>query len=141
MARPVRYHEVVFRRLPRGVWTASVATIPGCVVNGRTVDEARRRIVRKVQQMLPGDWQSLVERVEMPNRIEAMVRSSRELRARAQEARDEARDSTIQAIALLAKLGLSSRDAAELLGLSHQRVHQLSQRAPTARRAKGARVV
>jgi hypothetical protein len=45
-------------------------------------------------------------------------------RTAAERAGVKAQQQTIEAVRALADLGLSRRDAAELLGLSHQRVHQ-----------------
>ena len=46
-------------------------------------------------------------------------------RAELDNAKSEAADATADAVARLSSLGLSDRDAAAALGLSHQRVHQL----------------
>ena len=46
-------------------------------------------------------------------------------RSAAERAGAKAQQQTVEAVKSLTDLGLSRRDAAELLGLSHQRVHQL----------------
>jgi hypothetical protein len=61
-----------------------------------------------------------------PPKTKASIRSD-VVRARsaAERAGAKAQQQTLEAVKALTDLGLSRRDAAELLGPSHQRVHQL----------------
>jgi hypothetical protein len=69
---------------------------------------------------------TLVEEVRLPRRASEAIRIGRRKRAREEATRNEARASTVRAARTLVNdLHLGLRDAAELLGLSHQRVQQL----------------
>src|SRR6266516_2402542 len=60
------YH-VVYERDESGWWVASVREVRGCHTQGRTVDEARRR-VRKALELFIDDARSakLVDNVKLP---------------------------------------------------------------------------
>ena len=120
-------YRVIFERDESGAWLARAPSVRGCHTYGRTLDQARRR-VREALSLWVDDAQSatLVEDVRLPLRAGAAIRVSREKRARAEATRDEAQASTIRAArTLVNELHLGLRDAADLLGLSHQRVQQL----------------
>jgi transposase-like protein len=63
--------------------------------------------------------------VKLPASARRATDSARRRRERARSAEAEAAAATRDAAQALVDSGLSHRDAAELLGLSHQRVHQL----------------
>ena len=75
------------------------------------------------------DHAELVEEVRLPARASNAIRTSKTQRARAEESRHAAQSSTEKAARTLVEdLHLGLRDAADLLGLSHQRVQQLIRR-------------
>jgi predicted RNase H-like HicB family nuclease len=128
-ANMARY-EVIYARDEGGWWIARVRGVSGVHSNGRTIAEARRR-VREALALAVGDTAAekadLVDDVQIPASLRSRITSYRRVRAAEQKARNEALDvARILAPALVRNLGLSVRDVGELLGLSHQRVHQLA---------------
>jgi predicted RNase H-like HicB family nuclease len=122
------YH-VAYARDESGWWVASVREVRGCHTQGRTVDEARRRI-REALGLFVDDARSarLVDNVRLPAAVTKAIRTYAMLRKRADEDDRRAALAARRAVALLrgGKLKMSARDAAVLLGVSHQRVHQLA---------------
>jgi len=127
---PGRY-RAVFERDESGAWTARVPSVRGCHTHGRTLDQARRRLREALALWVDEpDKAELVEDVRLPANVKAAVRASRAdgggAGGRAEAQRAEASASTTRAArALVDEVGVGFRDAAELLGVSHQRVQQL----------------
>jgi predicted RNase H-like HicB family nuclease len=122
------YH-VSYARDESGWWVASVREVRGCHTQGRTVDEARRRIL-EAMELFVADAQSakVVDDVKLPATAAKAIRAYATLRKRAADEDRRASAAARRAVRLLqsGKLKMSARDAARLLGLSHQRVHQLA---------------
>src|SRR5712692_1613727 len=121
------YH-VTYERDESGWWVASVREVRGCHTQGRTVDEARRRI-RKAMELFVDDARSakLIDNVKLPAPASKAIRLYAALRRQADREDQRASLAARRAVRLLrgGKLKMSARDAARLLGVSHQRVHQL----------------
>jgi predicted RNase H-like HicB family nuclease len=121
------YH-VAYERDESGWWVASVREVRGCHTQGRTVDEARRRI-RKAMDLFVDNARSakLIDDVKLPVTAAKAIRAYTTLRKRADLEDRRASLAARRAVRLLrgGKLKMSARDAARLLGVSHQRVHQL----------------
>lgn len=109
---------------------ASVRGVRGCHTQGRTVDEARRRI-REALELFVDDARTarIVDDVKLPMAATRAIRAYAMSRRRADEEDRRAALAARRAVRVLrsGRLKMSARDAARLLGLSHQRVHQLSQ--------------
>jgi predicted RNase H-like HicB family nuclease len=124
-----RYH-VAYERDESGWWVASVRGVPGCHTQGRTVDEARRRI-REALELFVDDARKahVVDDVKLPIAATRAIRAYATLRKKADEEDRRAARAARRAVRVLrsGRLKMSARDAARLLGLSHQRVHQLTQ--------------
>ncbi len=122
------YH-VAYERDESGWWVASVREVRGCHTQGRTVDEARRRI-REAMDLFVDDARSaqLIDEVKLPATAAKAIRAYTTLRKRADREDRRASLGARRAVRLLrgGKLKMSARDAARLLGVSHQRVHQLA---------------
>lgn len=122
------YH-VAYVRDESGWWVASIREVRGCHTQGRTVDEARRRI-REALELFVDDAKSakLVDDVKLPTTAANAIRAYTTLRKRADVDDRRAALAARRAVRLLrgGKLKMSARDAARLLGVSHQRVHQLA---------------
>ena len=122
------YH-VAYERDESGWWVASVREVRGCHTQGRTVDEARRRI-REAMHLFVNDARSakLVDDVKLPATAATAIRAYTTVRKRADLEDRRAALAARRVVRLLrgGKLKMSARDAARLLGVSHQRVHQLA---------------
>lgn len=131
--------KVVYERDEEGWWVAEIPEVPGCHTQGRTIAQARERIREALAVALDrrdatraAREAELVDDVRLPAGMVKKVAQSREARARVAEVEERAHRATREAaVALTARLGLSCRDAAELLGLSHQRVQQLTRAGKT----------
>ena len=128
----VKRYRVIYERDESGWWVASVRGVRGCHTQGRTVDEARRRI-REALDLFVGDARKapIVDDVKLPIGATRAVRTYATLRRKAAEGDRRAARAARRAVRILrtGRLKMSARDAARLLGLSHQRVHQLTQEA------------
>ncbi|OFW03562.1 MAG: hypothetical protein A3H96_20215 [Acidobacteria bacterium RIFCSPLOWO2_02_FULL_67_36] len=121
--------HVTYARDESGWWVASIREVRGCHTQGRTVDEARRRI-REALALFVDDAASakLIDNVKLPATAVKAIRAYATLRKRADQEDRRAALAARRAVRLLrgGKLKMSARDAARLLGVSHQRVHQLA---------------
>jgi len=122
-----RTYRAVFERDESGAWLARVPSIRGCHTYGRTLEQARRRLREALSLWVDdADSADLIEEIRLPARASKAIRASKEQRARAEATRSAAQSSTAKAArTLVEELHLGLRDAADLLGLSHQRVQQL----------------
>ena len=126
----MKSYRVAYERDGSGWWVASVRGVRGCHTQGRTVDEARRRIVEALDLFVDNArTAAIVDDVKLPTGAARAVRAYAALRKRAEEEDRRAAVAARRAVRTLrgGRLKLSARDAARLLGLSHQRVHQLTQ--------------
>jgi predicted RNase H-like HicB family nuclease len=120
-------YRVIYERDETGAWIARVPSVPGAHTYGRTIEQARRRI-REALGLWVADAETaeFLEEIRLPSHLLKAIRESRAARARAENERAKAHTVTAATARVLVKeLDLGLRDAAELLGLSHQRVQQL----------------
>jgi predicted RNase H-like HicB family nuclease len=126
----VKSYRVAYERDESGWWVATVRGVRGCHTQGRTVDEARRRI-REALELFVDDARKapIVDDVKLSSAATKAIRAYATLRKKADEEDRRAACAARRAVRVLrsGKLKMSARDAARLLGLSHQRVHQLTQ--------------
>ncbi len=122
-----------------GNWIASVPALRGVHTHARTLSSLRRYLQDAIALWLevglldPGQLDPHVDRdgitvelqVKLPTRARRATDSALRRREKARAAEAEAAAATRNAARALVESGLSRRDAAELLGLSHQRVDQL----------------
>ena len=124
----MKTYHVAYERDESGWWVASVREVRGCHTQGRTVDEARRRIREAMDLFVDGARSAkLIDDVKLPVTAVKAIRAYTTLRKRADREDRRASLAARRAVRLLrgGKLKMSARDAARLLGVSHQRVHQL----------------
>jgi len=126
----VKTYRVAYERDESGWWVASVRGVRGCHTQGRTVDEARRRIVEAMELFVDNARKAtIIDEVKLPTGAARAVRAYSTLRKKAEREDRRAAVAARRAVRTLrgGPLKMSARDAARLLGLSHQRVHQLTQ--------------
>ena len=125
----MKQYTVKYERDESGWWNGEVKEVQGCRTQGRTIAQVRRRIRDALALFVSNSKAaSLVDDVVLPPRARRTLASYREARLKADRESARAQASTLQAVQVLTKrLGLSTRDASEILGLSHQRIQQLAQ--------------
>jgi predicted RNase H-like HicB family nuclease len=123
-------YVVTYERDEAGWWISHVQGVAGVNSDGRTVADARRR-VREALALAIGDDAAeaaeLVDDVKLPADLRRVVARATAARAKLAALEAETQENTARAVRELRKrLGLSVRDVADLLGISHQRVQQLA---------------
>ena len=125
-----RYTVRFDRDADSGWWVVRVPEIQGCLTQGRSIGEGRRRIREAMALFMDeseAERATLVDDVRLPQDVMRRVRQVAAVREKADRFRAKAQDATRAAVGeLTRRAGLSVRDAAEMLGLSFQRVQQLS---------------
>ena len=106
-------------------WNVRIKGVTGCQTYGRSLRQAQGRIREALALWLDVDPAELSIREQFPAALASVADDVSRARNAAERAGVKAQEQTIEAVRALTDLGLSRRDAAELLGLSHQRVHQL----------------
>jgi predicted RNase H-like HicB family nuclease len=122
----VKTYHVTYERDESGWWVASVRELRGCHTQGRTVDEARRRIVEAMELFIDNARSAkIVADLKLPAAAKKAIRAYSTLRKRAEQQERRAALAARRAVRVLrgGRLKMSARDAARVLGLSHQRVH------------------
>lgn len=126
----MKSYRVAYERDESRWWVATVRGVRGCHTQGRTVDEARRRI-RQAMELFVDDARkaSIVDDVKLRSAATKAIRAYASLRKKADEEDRRAARAARRAVRILrtGSLKMSARDAARLLGLSYQRVHQLTE--------------
>jgi len=124
-------YTVRYERDETGWWVAQVKGTPAAITQGRTIAEARRRIREALALALDNDAAArratLIDDVRLPADARRALEQARAARARLDTESRKAKESTAKAVrTLLKSMRLSVRDAGDLIGISPQRVHQLS---------------
>ncbi len=124
-------YVVRYERDEDGWWIVRVPSVQGCLTQGRSIAQGRRRI-REALSLFIGDEgalrATLIDDVRLPAPARRAVGQVEECRAEMDRAQERARRAARMAVARLTRdAGLSVRDAAEVLGLSHQRVQQIAE--------------
>ena len=129
MATGKAIYNVTYERDAKGFWVASVDEVPGCHTQGRSIQQASRRIVEALGLFIAPKKLAKAElrhRKNLVPEIEAALLAVRTAKQDVCEAEARARARSREAARLLTKrYRLSFRDAGDLLELSHQRVQQL----------------
>lgn len=123
-------YRVVYDRDESEAWIAKVPSVPGCHSYGRTIEQARER-VREALGLWVRDASTahLVDDVRLPTRLRVSVARARVARKRAEREQERARLTAVRAATELTRdWRVSLRDAGEVLGLSRQRIQQLTAR-------------
>jgi predicted RNase H-like HicB family nuclease len=119
-------YEVKLERDEAGAWIATVPAVPSCHTYGRSLEQAMSRVREALSLWVDdADDATYVPDIRIPPVHRRIAAQARRARGRADHALDRARDATASAARELTAAGYSRRDAATLLGISHQRVQQL----------------
>lgn len=125
MIKKKTYVAVYERDDQDDAWNVQVQGLTGCQTYGRSLRQAQARIREALAAWLDVDPASLTIRDEVPASVAAIAAGVAQARQQADRAGAQARAETAAAVKRLTNLGLSRRDTAQLLELSHQRIQQL----------------
>lgn len=130
MAEMRKQHYTARYSFEDGVWLVEIEQIPQVHTFGRTFVKAQANIRDAICLWLQVDDPVTLEIRDrfpyFPEELTAVVSQANEARVLANQLSVRAQELTARAARMLVgQLGLSVRDAAELLHISHQRVHQL----------------
>lgn len=124
--------KVVFEQEGSG-WRATVSEVRDCEAWGRSLSEARRRVRKALGSSSIKNAATvarravLVEDVRLPGAAKKELERYGDAREKAQAEVVKLRVATRQVVdTLTRKFGISLRDASSLLGLSRERVRQLT---------------
>ncbi|MBX9950247.1 MAG: type II toxin-antitoxin system HicB family antitoxin [Candidatus Obscuribacterales bacterium] len=131
-------YTIRYEKDETGWWIATVKEVRGCHTQGRTIEQARRRIREALGLFVDqAEKSELIDDVVLPANARSLLKRVLSTRKRAEEEAIKLQNTTAEAAEVLTKdVGVSVRDAGELLGLSHQRVHQLLTSSPRKKKAK-----
>lgn len=130
MTTMTKTYTAKFCRDETGVWIAELVEPRGVHSWGRTLEQARRELREALAAWLDDDKAAeravFREHVELPRDVSEVVEAAREQRANAERIQADAQRALREAARVLVnQQHLSMRDAADVLGVSHQRVHQV----------------
>jgi predicted RNase H-like HicB family nuclease len=82
----VKTYHITYERDESGWWVASVVELRGCHTQGRTVDEARRRIVEAMELFIDNAKSpKVVDDVRLPTHTVKAIRAYANLRKKADQ--------------------------------------------------------
>ena len=125
MTRTGNHVAVYERDTESDAWLVHIKHIPECHTYGRTLRQAEMRIREALALWLDREPDRVIITPEWPPDL---VRTAAEVATARDDASASARRAgaaTAKAAKKLERMGLSRRDTAEVLGVSHQRVQQL----------------
>ena len=129
----MKAYTVRYEQDEAGYWVATVLGIPGCHTQGRSIATVRVRVPEALAVCVDDASDATLHEVFRlkAKPTLALARKAMAARTRAEKAEDQARKLLRAAVRELLH-DMSHRDAAAVLGISHQRIAQL---APQKRRA------
>jgi predicted RNase H-like HicB family nuclease len=125
MTRTKNYVAVYERDPESDAWLVSIKGIPGCHTYGRTLRQAETRIREALALWLDREPEGLKITPQWPVVLATLATEVSQARYAASKSAQNAGSTTAQAAKKLDRMGLSRRDTADVLGISHQRVQQL----------------
>ena len=120
-------YKVVYRRDAKGRWIASAKGLRRCRGRGRSIKDARTGLREALDRAGEADVHraEFLEDVRLPSPARRLLVRHWRARRKAERERHTAEVATREALSALIADKVKPRDAAELLGLSPQRVQQL----------------
>lgn len=107
-------------------WVATVVGVPGCIIWARDVTTTLARVRTALALLRPRSWSlPLTIRYELEGSSGHAVDAALTSLVAAHEARGHANRALARAVRTLHAQGVSRRDSARLLHISHQRVQQV----------------
>lgn len=125
MTRTKSYVAVYERDSEADAWLVNIKDINGCQTYGRSLRQAENRIREALALWLDRDPDGLTITPQWPLDLVGVAIEASQARSAASEAAQQAGAAMATAAKRLDRMGLSRRDAADILGISHQRVQQL----------------
>jgi len=125
VSRLKNYVAVFEHDAGEGVWLVRIKGVDGCQTYGRTLRQAEDRIREALAAWVDREPETLIIAPQLPQDVALLANEVSQARNAAEQAGADAQRATVEAVRRLTKMGLSRRDAADLLGISHQRVQQL----------------
>ena len=129
MSERETFTAVCERDTESGWWVVTVAELPGVVTQGKNLVEARamaRDAIALWQERERDSFQVAID-VRLSSAADKTRIKALQAREQADRAQEDAATATREAVCqLIEDQGLTVRDVAELLGISHQRVAQLA---------------
>jgi predicted RNase H-like HicB family nuclease len=130
LSRTKNYVAVYERDPESDGWLVHIKGIAGCQTYGRSLRQAEDRIFEALALCLDRDPEGLTITPEWPSDLASVASEATRARNAASAATERATSTMTKAAKRLDRMGLSRRDAADILGISHQRVQQLLGRQP-----------
>jgi predicted RNase H-like HicB family nuclease len=125
MTRTKNYVAVYKRDPESDAWLVGIKGIPGCHTYGRTLRQAETRIREALALWLDREPEGLEITPQWPAEVATLATEVSQARYAAAKSAQTAGVATAEAARKLDRMGLSRRDTADVLGISHQRVQQL----------------
>lgn len=122
-------YQAVYEPDDNHTWFVHVPQVPGAHSDGRTLQRSRANIREALALALDVEETDfeLTDEIRLPAGTQALIEQVRRIRASAEEAQQAAITATAEAVQVLSTGAqqFSLRDAAEIIGVSFQRVQQL----------------
>lgn len=121
-------YTVVFEPDEGNWWAITIPSVPGVLTQAKSLEQGRKRI-REALSLAIGDDAAeaaeLVDDIRLPPKADKTVRDVAIRVAEVRKLQDNLTDDLRRAAKLLRTAGLSLRDSADVLGVSHSRVQQV----------------